>query len=75
MPKTNDRWVGFIAVGDYLIVGFKEAKDRGNDDMKRDDDMIGLLGSPLKVMFRSYLNGRGEREGEGYDGFVISKME
>ena len=75
MPKTDDGWMGFIAVRDDLIIGFEEAKDRGNDDMKRDDDMIGLLGSPLKVMFRSYLNGRGEREGEGYDGFVVGKME
>ena len=75
VPEANDRWMGFVAVRYYLIVGLEEAKDGGNDDMERDNNMIGLLGSPLEVMLRSYLNGRGEREGEGYDGFVVSKME
>ena len=75
MPQANDGWVGFVAIGDNLIVGFEEAKDGGDDDVEGDNNMIGLLGSPLEVMFSSYLNGRGEREGEGDDGFVISKVE
>ena len=67
--------MGFIAVRNDLIVGFEEAKDGGYDDVKRDNNMIGLLGSPLEVMLRSYLNGGRKREGEGDDGFVVGKME
>ena len=43
--------------------------------MKGDNNMIGLLGSPLEVMLGPYLNGRGECEGEGYDWFVVCEME
>ena len=75
MPKANDRWMGFIAVRNDLIIGFEETKDGGNDDVERDNNMIGLLGSPLEVMLCPYLNGGGKREGEGYDGFVVGKME
>ena len=75
VPKTNDRRVRFIAIGNDLIVGFEEAKDRGDDDVERDNDVIGLLRPPLEVMFCPYLNGRGEGEGEGYDGFIVGKME
>ena len=75
MPKANDGWMGFIAVRDDLVIGFEEAKDWGNDDVERDNNMIGLLGSPLEVMLCPYLNGRGEREGEGYNGFVVSKVK
>ena len=75
MPKTNDGWMRFVAVGDDLIVGFEEAKDGGNDDVKRDNNVIGLLRSPLKIVFCPYLNGRGECEGERYDRLVIRKME
>ena len=75
MPKTDDGWMRFVAVRNDLIVGFEEAKDRGDDDVERDDNMIGLLRSPLEVMLCPYLNGRGEREREGYDGFVIGKIE
>ena len=75
MPETNDRRMGFVAIGNDLIIGFKEAEDRGDDDVERDDNMVGFLGSPLEVVLCPYLNGRGEREGEGYDGFVVSKME
>ena len=75
MPKTDDGRMRFVAVRNDLIVGLEEAKDGGNDDMERDNNMIGLLGSPLKVMFCSYLNGGGEREGKGYDGFVVGKMK
>ena len=42
VPKTNNRRVRFITIGNDLIVGFKEAEDGGDDDMERDDDMIGL---------------------------------
>ena len=42
VPETNDRRVRFITVGDNLIVGFKEAEDGGDDDMERDNDMVGL---------------------------------
>ena len=75
VPEANDGWMGFIAVGNDLIVGFKEAKDRGDDDVEGDDDMIGLLRPPLEVMLCPYLNGRGECEGEGNNGFVVCKME
>ena len=75
MPKTDDGWMGFVTVRDDLIVGFEEAKDGGDNEVERDNNMIGLLGSPLKVMFCSYLNGRGEREGERDDRFIVSKME
>ena len=75
VPKTNNRWVRFVTIRNDLIVGFKEAEDGGDDDMERDNDVIGLYGSPLEVVLGPYLNGRGEREGEGDDGFVISKME
>ena len=75
MPKANNRWMGFIAVRNDLIVGFEEAKDGGYDDVERDDNVIGLLGSPLEVMLSSYLNRRGEREGERDDRFIVSKME
>ena len=75
VPKTNDGRVRFIAIGDDLKGGFKVAEDRGDDDVERDNDMIGLLRSPLEVMFCPYLNGRGECEGEGYDRFVVRKME
>ena len=75
MPKADYGWMRFIAVGNDLIVGFEETKDRGDDDVKRDDYMVGLLRSPLEVMLCPHLNGRRERKGEGDDGFVISKME
>ena len=75
MPKTDYGGMGFVAVGDDLVVGFEEAEDRGNNDMERDNNMVGLLRSPLEVMLRSYLDGRGEREGKGYNGFVVCKME
>ena len=75
VPKTNDGRVRFITVRNDLIVGFEEAKDGGDDDMERDNDMIGLYGSPLEIMFCPYLNGRGERERKGDDGFVVGKME
>ena len=75
MPKTDYGRVRFVAVGNDLIVGFEETKDRGDDEVNRDDNMVGLLGSPLEVMLGPYLNGRRERKGEGDDGFVISKME
>ena len=75
VPKTNNRRVRFITVGNDLVVGFEEAEDGGDDDMEGDNDMIGLNGSPLEIMFRPYLNGRGECEGKGDDGFVVSKVE
>ena len=75
VPEANDGRMGFVAVGNDLVVGFKEAKDGGDDDVKGDNNMVGLYGSPLEVMFSSYSNRRGESEGERYDGFVISKME
>ena len=75
VPQANDRGMGFVAVGNDLIVRFEEAEDGGYDDVERDDNVIGLLGSPLEVMLSSYLNRRGEREGEGNDGFVVGKME
>ena len=75
VPKTDDRRMRFVAVGNDLIVGFKEAKNRGDDDVEGDDDMIGLVRSPLEVMLCAYLNRGGKCEGEGYDGFVIGKME
>ena len=75
MPETNDGRMGFVAVRNDLVVGFKETKDGGDDDVKRDNDMVGLYGSPLEVMLCPYLDGRGKRKGEGDDGLVISKME
>ena len=75
VPKANNGRVRFITVGNDLVVGFKETEDGGDDDMERDNDMISLYGSPLKVVFRPYLNGRGECEGKGDDGFVVSKVE
>ena len=75
MPKTDDGWMRFVAVGNDLVVGFEEAKDRGDDNVERDNNMIGLLRSPLEVMLCSYLDGRGKCEREGYDGFVVGKME
>ena len=67
--------MGFVTIGNDLIVRLEEAKDRGDDDMERDNNVIGLYGSPLEVMFCPYLDGRGEREGKGYNRFVIGKME
>ena len=64
VPKTNDRWVRFITVGNDLIVGFKEAEDGGDDDVERDNNMVCLYGPPLEIMFSPYLNGRGEGEGK-----------
>ena len=75
MPETNNRRMGFITVGNDLIVGFKEAEDGGDDDMERDNDVIGLYGSPLEIVFGPNLNGGGECEGEGNDGFIICKVE
>ena len=75
MPETDDGWVGFVAVRNNLVVGFEETEDRGDDDVKRDNDVIGLYGSPLEVVLCSYLNGGGECKGEGHDRFVISKVE
>ena len=42
VPKANNRRVGFITVRNDLIVGFEEAEDGGDDNMERDNDMIGL---------------------------------
>ena len=75
MPKTDDGWMRFVAVGNDLVIGFKEAEDGGDDDMERDNNMIGLYGSPLEIVLRPYLNGRGEGEGKGDDGLVVCKME
>ena len=63
MPKTKDGRMRFVAVCDNLKVGFEETKDGGNDDVEGDNDVIGLLRSPLEVMFCPYLNGRGMGEG------------
>ena len=75
MPEANDRGMRFVAIRNNLIIGFEETEDGGNDDVERDNDVIGLLRSPLEVVLGSYLDRRGEREGEGYDGFVVGKME
>ena len=75
VPETDDRRMGFVTVGNDLIAGFEEAKDRGDNNVEGDDNMIGLLRPPLEVMLCSYLNGGREREREGYDGFVVSKVE
>ena len=75
VPKTNNGRVRFITVGNNLVVGFKEAEDGGDDDMEGDNDVIGLYGSPLEVVFCPYLNGRGECKGKRDDGLVISKVE
>ena len=75
VPETDDGRVGFVTVRNNLVVGFEETEDRRDDDVKRDNDMIGLYGSPLEVVLCPDLNGRGEGEGEGYDRFVISKVE
>ena len=42
MPETNNRRVGFITVRNDLVVGFKEAENGGDDNMERDNNMIGL---------------------------------
>ena len=75
MPKANDGWMRFVTVGDDLKVGFEEAEDRGDDDVKRDNNMVGLLRSPLEVVLCPYLNGGGECEGEGDVGLVVCKMK
>ena len=75
VPKADDRWMGFVAVGNDLIIGFKEAEDRGDDDVEGDDDVIGLLRPPLEVMLCAYLNRRGKSKGEGYNRLVVGKME
>ena len=75
VPETKDGRMRFIAVWDDLIIGLEEAKDGGNDDVERDNNVIGFLRSPLEVMFCPDLNGRGMCEGEGNDRFVICKME
>ena len=75
MPKANDRWMGFVAVRNDLIVRFEETKHGGNDDVEGDNNMIGLLRPPLEVMLCSYLNGGRKREGERDNGFVVGKME
>ena len=75
MPEAKDGRMRFVTVGGDLKVGFKEAKDRGDDDVKRDNNVIGLLRSPLEVVLCPYLNGRGECEGEGNDRLVVCKME
>ena len=75
MPKTDYGWVRFVAVRNDLIVGFEETKDRGDDDVKRDDYVVGLLRSPLEVMLGPYLNRGREHKGERYDRFVVGEME
>ena len=65
----------FITVGDNLIVGFEKAEDGRDDEMERDNDMISLYGSPLEIVFSPYLDRGRECEGEGYDRFVVCKME
>ena len=75
VPKTDDGRMRFEAVGNDLKVGFKEAEDRGDDDVEGDDDVIGLLRPPLEVMLCAYLNRRGKSKGEGYNRLVVGKME
>ena len=75
VPKTDYGGMGFVAVGNNLVVGFEETKDRGDDNVKGNDYVVGLLRSPLEVMLRSHLNGGRKHKGEGDDGFVIRKME
>ena len=75
MPKTKYSGMGFVAVDDDLELGFKEAVHRGNDDVKGGDDEVGLLGSPLKVVLRTNLNGGRVSEGSGNNQFIVSDVE
>ena len=43
--------------------------------MKRDDNEVGLLAPPLKVMFSSYLNWGGKSKRKGNDGLIVGNME
>ena len=47
----------------------------GSNNMQRDDYEVQLFIPPLRVVLSGYLNGRGESEGEGDDGFVMSDTE
>ena len=75
MPKTDYGGMRFVAVRNDLIVGFEETKDRGDDDVERDDNVIRLYRPPLEVVLGSYLNRRGESEGKRDDRFVVCEME
>ena len=65
----------FVAVDDYLELGFKEAVHRRDDDVKGEDDKVIFLSSPLEVMFWTNLNGSGMGEGGGNDGFIVRNVE
>ena len=42
VPETDDGGVGFVTVRNNLEVGFEETENRGDDDVKRDDYVVGL---------------------------------
>ena len=75
MPEAEDGGMGFITVNDYFELGFKEAVNRGDDNVEGEDDKVIFLGSPLEVMLRTNLNGSGVSERGGDDGFVVHNVE
>ena len=75
MPKTKDGRMGFVAVDNDLELWFEEAVDRGNNDMKGEDNEIIFLGPPLEVVLQSNLNRSGVGEGGGNNWFIVCNVK
>ena len=75
MPKAEDGGVRFIAVNDDPELRFEETVNRGDDNVEGEYDKIIFLGSPLKIMLRTNLNGSGMGKGGGDYRFVIRNVE
>ena len=75
MPKAKDGGVRFVTVNDDLEFWLEETVNQGYDDVEGKDDEVIFLGSPLKVMPQTDLNGSGVSEGGGNNRFVVRNME
>ena len=67
VPKAVDNGEVFKVSPGYVEQGFREGEGGMDDDMEGYKDERGINFSPLKVMFRTGLNGRGGSEAEGYN--------
>ena len=65
--KAIDNRVRFETVMSNVEVRFKEGERGANDDMEGNDNKLGFLAPPLKVMLSSNLDGRGVLEGKCHD--------
>ena len=75
MPEGENNRMGFVGVTLDLLKWVEETEGGGYDNVIGDDDEVGLLAPPLKIMLSGHPNRRWEGKGERYDGFVMGNVE